>query len=204
MKVVIFDQKSSSSGYDQLCENIFTGIFKKNLGKLKCNIMTGLWSCRRAKNNIRTQMRFVRRRRVGVGRGAEDFRTERDILSVWNILIGHSRMVKNDQEWGILEWKPDSKMGNILFQNHKLYLNWPKPNISHFLCGHTIKTRVSTQFRFILVYPDHAEPFRVRVPETLLGDPTVIFRDIQWLRNKSDTLHGFRCGATVWEIFDEC
>ena len=114
--MVIFDQKSSSSGYDKLCENIFTGNFwQKFLKNLNAISWLGF--------DLAAQQKIISEHRWGLweddgsgqGGGAEDFRTERDILSVWNILIGHSRMVKNDQEWGILEWKPDSKMGNILF-----------------------------------------------------------------------------------------
>ena len=53
-------------------------------------------------------MGSVRRRRVGAEDEIRDFRLKRDILSVWNILIGHSRMVKNDSRMNrnqILKWE---------------------------------------------------------------------------------------------------
>ena len=94
------------------------------------------------------------------GSGAEDeirdFRLKRDILSVWNILIGHSRMVKNDSRMNrnqILKWE------TFYFKTTN-YTSTNQNQTSHTFYADTLQTRVFTQFHFIKkwlpIYPNLA------------------------------------------------
>ena len=76
-----------------------------------------------------------------------DFRLKRDILSVWNILIGHSRMVKNDSRMNrnqILKWE------TFYFKTTN-YTSTDQNQTSHTFYADTLRTRVFTQFNFIKI-----------------------------------------------------
>ena len=89
-----------------------------------------------------------------------DFRLKRDILSVWNILIGHSRMVKNDSRMNrnqILKWE------TFYFKTTN-YTSTDQNQTSHTFYADTLQTRVFTQFHLMAQNPAQKGTVSTRNP----------------------------------------